>query len=140
MHCNAHTDNRRPRTLYKIMWNIIKTSYDSNLGSDRHVSVMDNISRILQLEQDLVSWERGLPPALILRPAAEIPPSPALGDHTVPTLEKFRIILTLRHHNLRILLHRPILESFLDIKGSDSLNEGPQNSSLLQQIGSNSIL
>ena len=101
---------------------------------------MDNISRILQLEQELASWERGLPPALILRPAAEIPPSPAVEDHTVSSFEKFRIILTLRHHNLRILLHRPILESFLDIKGNDSLNEVSQNSSLLQQIGGNSIL
>lgn len=101
---------------------------------------MDNISRILQLEQQLVNWERHLPPVLTLRHAVEIPPSPAVIDHTVSSLEKFRIILTLRHHNLRVLLHRPILEGFLDIKGNDPLHEGPQNSGLLQQIGSNSIL
>ncbi|KAH6667419.1 fungal-specific transcription factor domain-containing protein [Halenospora varia] len=126
--------------LYKIMWNVIKTSYDGNLGSDRHMSVVDNISRILQLEQQLVDWERQLPPVLALRDAAEIPPSPPAIDHVVSSLEKFRIILTLRHHNLRVLLHRPILVGLLDIKGNDSSQSGPQNSGFVQQIGSNSIL
>lgn len=122
------------------MWNVIKTSYGGNLGSDRDLSAVDNISRILQLEQELVDWERQLPPVLALRDAAEIPSSPPAIDHVVSSLEKFRIILTLRHHNLRVLLHRPILVAALDIKGNDSSQASPQSSGFAQQIKTNSIL
>jgi len=52
-------------------------------------------------------------------------------------LERFKIILTLRYHNTRILLHRPILVKFLDILGKPTVDK--QELSLLQQIGSNSL-
>ena len=127
------------RTLYRIMWNVINTSYGGNIGADIQLSVVDTISRTLQMEQQLVEWELKLPPDLTLRHATEVPPSPANVDPNGSSLEKFRIILALRHHNLRVLLHRPILVSFLDLAGSGSLDADPRTSTLLHQIGSNSI-
>ena len=57
--------------------------------------------------------------------------------HDPSTLEKLRIILTLRHHNVRALLHRPILTMFLELAGKFEVNQ--QEIILLQQIGSNSV-
>lgn len=50
---------------------------------------------------------------------------------------KFRIIITLRYLNLRVLLHRPILVKF--IAASRSQNRDPQDLKLLQQMGMNSM-
>lgn len=127
-----------PRTLYKIMWKVINTSYDGNIDYDNELSVIDSISRILQMEEQLAEWERQLPPALALRHSTEVPLSSASIDPRTPSLEKLRIILTLRHHNLRVLLHRPILVSVLDITGKTSQSDR-QSASFLQSIGSNSV-
>lgn len=57
------------------------------------------------------------------------------------TVERFNIVLSLRYHNLRILLHRPILEKYLDAHGeSNIINDsfGPQRN-MVQQIGISSI-
>lgn len=121
------------------MWKVIHTLYGGNIGAADQLSVIDNISRILNIEQQLVEWERHLPPDLSLQHAIEIPPSPANIDIVSSSSEKFRIILTLRRHNLRVLLHRPILVNFLDLAGDNTQQNSSQNLSLLQQIGSNSV-
>lgn len=50
---------------------------------------------------------------------------------------KFRVILTLRYLNLRVLLHRPVLVKF--IAASRSPDRDLQDLKLLQQIGMNSM-
>ncbi|RFU33837.1 hypothetical protein B7463_g2510, partial [Scytalidium lignicola] len=127
-------------TLYRIMWKVIHTLYGANIGSEGQLTVIDNISRILSMEQLLVDWERQLPPTLALRQAIDIQPFPEITDPLSKLSERLRIILTLRHHNLRVLLHRPILVNFLDLTGDDAMEaEDTQNVTLLQQIGSNSV-
>ncbi|KFY90238.1 hypothetical protein V498_06095 [Pseudogymnoascus sp. VKM F-4517 (FW-2822)] len=127
-------------TLYKIMWNVIQTAYGGNLGSESNVGVVERITRIFPIEQQLVDWKRRLPPNLALQQAANVAPSPALTvDSQDFFLEKFRVILTLRHHNLRVLLHRPILVSFLDLAGNNSLQDDAETSRYLEQFGGNSV-
>jgi hypothetical protein len=113
------------------MWNVITLLYGGNVGCDGPDHILDTVSNLFKMEQQLVDWERGLPPSLFLRKSQDIP----IDSRDLS--EKFRIILTLRHHNLRILLHRSILVRFLDIIGADDISS--QEQALLQQIGSNSV-
>ena len=113
------------------MWNVISIMYGGNIGCDGHIPVLDTISHLFKLEQQLADWQRALPPQLFLRSIQDIP-----DDNSNPS-EKFRIVLTLRYHNLRILLHRSMLVRFLEI-----IAEGDTESQelvMLQQIGSNSL-
>lgn len=50
---------------------------------------------------------------------------------------KFRVILTLRYLNLRVLLHRPVLVKF--IIASRAPDRDPEDLKLLQRIGMNSM-
>ncbi len=115
------------------MWNVIDLSYGGNIGCDKPTSIFDTVARHFQMEQQLVEWERTLPLNLALRRSQDIPWEEDDGH----LLERFRVILTLRYHNSRILLHRPILVKFLDISGKP--DSGGQELILLQQIGSNSV-
>jgi hypothetical protein len=85
------------------------------------------------MENLLAQWVRTLPANMGLRNSREIP----LEGHDAEILEQYKIILTLRYHNLRILVHRLVLVRFLDICGKVDRDE--QDLTLLQQIGSNSI-
>ncbi|CZR66991.1 related to C6 transcription factor [Phialocephala subalpina] len=117
-------------TLYKIMWNVISILYGGNIGCDESLPVLDSVSQFFKLEQELLAWEQKLPPHQSLRKSHEIP-----SDASDPN-EKFRIILTLRHHNLRILLHRSMLVRFLELVGQ---KERRYQEPVLSQVGSNSI-
>lgn len=80
------------------------------------------------MEQQLFNWQSSLPSALRLVDASDV--LTAGGD----TLGwKFRVILSLRYHNLRILAHRPILDRFLQrMDGTDQL---AHEAATLSQIG-----
>jgi len=122
------------------MWDIIDASYGSNLSCDNDNNAFDTVSHLFKIEQQLVEWKTLLPPPLTLRHAADISVAlPSLG--TIPSLlEKFQVILTLRYHNVRILLHRPVLLKFLSLVGRGNLDMDPQEINLLQQLGGNSVL
>lgn len=60
----------------------------------------------------------------------------AASDYDFAAL-KFRIILTLRYANYRLLLHRPILVRFLDACGGSQSD--PQQLQLLHQLGLSSM-
>lgn len=127
------------RTPYKIMWNVINLCYGGNIGCDRQVSIFDTVSRLFQMEQQLVEWKRQIPSSLTLRQSIDFLAVSSPNDPTISSLERFPDILTLRYYNLRVLLHRPVLEKFLDIMGTTGVGLDTQELSLLQQIGSNSI-
>ena len=115
------------------MWNVIDLLYGGNIGCDKPASVYDIVARLFKMELQLAEWERTLPPNLTIRLSSEIP-----SESQDPyLLERFRVILTLRYHNIRILIHRVILVRFLDLLGN--LNNGNQDLAMLQQIGSNSV-
>ncbi|KAH8671767.1 fungal-specific transcription factor domain-containing protein [Tricladium varicosporioides] len=126
-------------TLYKIMWNVINLSYGSNVGFDTDITASDTVSRLFSIEQQLVDWERLLPPILGLREVDELNTISDFIDTETSLLKRFRTILALRYYNLRVLLHRPILVKFLNTIGKSVVNSDMQEVNLMQQIGSNSI-
>lgn len=119
-----------PSTLYKIMWTILDQLYDCNITySDK--SVISIASEVLQIEHQLLEWQASLPPLLSLTNPAEI-----RNDNDFCLGQRFRVILTLRHHNVRLLAHRRIFDLYLSCiekgRGHDA------HESMLIQIGERS--
>ncbi|KAK7727235.1 hypothetical protein SLS63_007286 [Diaporthe eres] len=117
-------------TLYKIMWTIIDRLYDCNIAYPDN-SVMLTASHILEIEHQLLEWQASLPPLLSLTSPAEI-----RNDNDFCLARRFRVILTLRHHNVRLLAHRRIFDLYLA-----SIERGrgyDAHESMLIQIGERS--
>lgn len=112
------------------MWTIIDRLYDCNIAYPDN-SVMLTASHILEIEHQLLEWQASLPPLLSLTNAAEI-----RNDNDFCLARRFRVILTLRHHNVRLLAHRRIFDLYLASiergRGYDS------HESMLIQIGERS--
>jgi Fungal specific transcription factor domain/Fungal Zn(2)-Cys(6) binuclear cluster domain len=120
--------------LYKIMSQSIKLLYGGNVGSNAQSDVFSNIAQLFSLEQQLAEWKGSLPPSLVLRESQDLS---RFGGGELPAYERSRVVLTLRYHNVRILVHRLILVRFLDMAGKDDLDE--QQFASFQQIGFNSV-
>lgn len=125
--------------LYKHLWNTLELLYGQNIGCDGPLPISETVSHIFSLEQHLFSWERLLPQPLQLISSASIESMPhnQISSNPQYLSSKFRVILTLRYLNLRVLLHRPILVKF--ITASRSPDRDPQEMKLLQQIGMSSL-
>lgn len=89
------------------MGKIIVSLYGSNLGCDDHASDTSTMTSIIQFGQELTDWQNSLPHHLSLRGADGLPQFSEADMHN-STIERFRIILTLRHLNIQLLLHRPM--------------------------------
>ncbi|PTD04758.1 hypothetical protein FCULG_00000093, partial [Fusarium culmorum] len=87
-----------------IMGKIIVSLYGSNLGCEDQASDTSTMTYIIQFEQELTDWQNSVPHRLSLHSANEV----AQTDMHDSTIERFRIILTLRHLNIQLLLHRPM--------------------------------
>ncbi|CAK7201351.1 hypothetical protein SEUCBS139899_004055 [Sporothrix eucalyptigena] len=112
------------QSLYKIMWSTIDILYDGNTGCGNVASSFDLVGQILRMERQLASWRRSLPSALQLLSAADV--ATLLQHSEIPfdvAAERFRVIMTLRYLNLRILINRPILVRFLEA-GTGTENDG----------------
>ena len=121
------------RRLFNCIWNIIDSLYGGNLGCGEHASVFDITSRLLHIEQELLEWQRTLTPDMALVTCAELKRSQT--ETTLPL--RYRVILTLRFNNIRILAYRPILVKFLDVIGG---SEGDfQELGMLTQVGMDSV-
>ncbi|KAI9826465.1 MAG: hypothetical protein M1819_007358 [Sarea resinae] len=114
------------------MAKVIDQCYGGNVGCDEPLGIFDSMTRIYQIEQQLNDWVSGLPLNLRPRQSQKIP-----SEDETDLSEKARILLTLHYHNLRILLHRPILMKFLDVVGK--LDCDSNDLAQLQQIGTSSI-
>lgn len=112
---------------------MIDLLYGGNIGYETPGRVFDIVARIFKMEQHLAQWVQTLPANMSLRNSREIPSD----GHDADLLERYRIILTIRYHNLRILAHRPIVVRFLDMCRKVECDE--QELALLQQIGSSSV-
>jgi hypothetical protein len=112
---------------------VIDLLYGGNIGCETPVSAFEVVGRLFKLEEQLAQWVRTLPANMGLRNSQDIPSE----GRDPELLERYRIILTLRYHNLRILVHRIVVVRFLDICGKVDRDE--QELTLLQQIGSNSV-
>ncbi|KAJ5133966.1 uncharacterized protein N7443_004411 [Penicillium atrosanguineum] len=126
-------------TLYKQLWNVLDLLYGQNIGCDSPLPVSETMSHIFSMEQHLFSWERSLPQPLQLVSTASLDdmPQQQLPSESEYFSWKFRVVLTLRYLNLRVLLHRPVLVKF--ISASRSPDRNSQDLKLLQQIGMNSM-
>lgn len=118
-----------------MLWEIISTCYDDNIGSEEPTADFNNASRIFTMEQKLTEWKRNLPDDLTLRTSKEL----LANGYEATMQEKFRVILTLRYLNIRILLHRSFLVKFLQLLSPLVPQPEEQELLLLKQIGSSSM-
>ena len=143
------------RKLYVIMYNVIDHSYGQNLGfadndeddGDQTNGALNIISQILESNRQLEDWILRVLPPLGLHvyqeplSSEELNKIPASDEAVIR--QRFNIVLSLRYHNLRILLHRKFLERFLDYFGIDSHtgnnSVASQEKKILRQIGSGSV-
>lgn len=116
MIANQHLEPKT-RTLYKIMWNILDLLYECNIGDPpSNNDVLPITSHILQIEHQLLAWQSSLaPPSGLITPQelAREGGGHGDGDGNFSLARRFRVILTLRYHNVRILAHRRILDLYL---------------------------
>ncbi|CAG9981191.1 unnamed protein product [Clonostachys byssicola] len=130
-------------TLYNIMYKIIDSCYGQNLGLEEFRTDSDLVTLTLKGEEQLDEWQSSLGP---LQMSVYNTP---LGPHDLENMdednklmERFVIVLSVRYHNLQILLHRPLLEKFLDDCGRVSASNNSKSSadrSMVQQLGISSI-
>jgi hypothetical protein len=97
------------------------------------------VTRLFSLEQKLSLWEQDLHPDLRTLSYDQLM---IMRGQTALTADQksaqtLRIVLTLRHLNIRLLLHRPILVKFLESE-TDSFN-AIHDIQILRQIGSHSL-
>ncbi|KFZ23187.1 hypothetical protein V502_02339 [Pseudogymnoascus sp. VKM F-4520 (FW-2644)] len=127
--------------LYSVMYHIIDSCYGQNLGFQDSSTNMEAVSLVLAGERQLEEWKQQLLPLLYLRVSEEPFGAQDLDkmDSNNQIVERFNVVLSLRFHNLRILLHRPFLEKFLnDYSGNDSNTQSTENK-ILHQVGINSV-
>lgn len=112
------------------MYKVVDSLYGGNLGCESISDKSDIISSLRLTEQQLHEWQEDLPSILSLVQPDELPKEIQQQANNVL---RFRIILSLRYHNLRILAHRPVLVKFLDLLSDDSFTDNEL--SVLQQDG-----
>lgn len=125
------------------MYQVIDTCYEQNFGLEDLPAESELISLVLKGQRQLDEWKHRHLPPLQLR-VCDLPLTPEVLSNMESrnvTVERFNIVLSLRYHNVRILLHRPILEKFLDAYGGygTANNTIGAERNMLQQIGVSSI-
>jgi hypothetical protein len=111
------------------MWKVMANLYGHNLGCGNGPSEVVMMTQIVELEQELRDWQQSLPPSLVLRSSSQL----LSDDYTIDdyTLERFRLILTLRYLSVQLLLHRPSLTKSLANVNS-AAQPGPSSISQMQ--------
>lgn len=120
------TDSWLPRTLYGVTAAVIDDLYESNIGSISAIPLTNTVASVIQIGQKLADWQASLPLTMQL-----VEPSEVASPEGKMMLLKFRVILTLRYHNLQLLSHRPILDRCL--QSFDGSLQSPQEAATLQQ-------
>ncbi|KAH7325551.1 fungal-specific transcription factor domain-containing protein [Stachybotrys elegans] len=92
--------------LYQIMSGSLKHQYGGNIdNAEPELDDMASLQASGQFRKQLRSWSTSLPPYLRLCESK----SKTLLENT--EVNRLRVILTLRYHNINILIHRPLLGS-----------------------------
>jgi len=126
--------------LYNVMYHIIDTCYGQNLGLEDVTEDSELLSLVLEGERLLDAQRSQIHRDLRLH----IYDSPLQSQDLEAMerqnliVERFHIVISLRYHNIRILLHRPILERILDTYAS-STSSNAYGKHILQQIGIRNI-
>ncbi|KAK1449489.1 fungal specific transcription factor domain-containing protein [Colletotrichum melonis] len=113
-------------TLYGVTAAVIDDLYESNIGSISAIPLTNTVASVIQIGQKLADWQASLPLSMQL-----VEPSEVASPEGKLMLLKFRVILTLRYHNLQLLSHRPILDRCL--QSFDGSPQSLQEAATLQQ-------
>ncbi|KAJ0144573.1 Serine/threonine-protein kinase KIN28 [Fusarium oxysporum f. sp. albedinis] len=90
--------------LYQIMNGSLKQQYSGNIhNAEPEPDDMVSLQASGQLRKQLRAWSAGLPPYIRLCESKE----KSLSENS--QVNRLRAILTLRYHNINILIHRPFL-------------------------------
>ena len=109
-------------TLHRCIGVTIARLYGQNLGYDAVLPEAELIPGVFELEQELGRWQSSLPAGL------QIVSSSTLSSSYQGNVEdRFRTMLTLRYHNLNILVHRPLLCKSLDLLADTILALSPSS-------------
>lgn len=112
------------------MWTVIDVLYECNIGFPDG-GVLPVASSTLQIEHQLLEWQATLGPLSSL-----VSPNELRNDDDFSLEKRFRVILTLRYHNVRILAHRRMLDLYLaSIERGQSYDA---EDSMLKQVGQRS--
>ncbi|CAI7674072.1 unnamed protein product [Penicillium pancosmium] len=102
--------------LSSILHNVLDSCYGQNLGFDAPESIASSISCLLDGQNQLNEWRLQLLPSLGFRiwdsPMSAEDVEKMNRDYII--YHRFNIVLSVRYNNLRILLHRRRLESFVE--------------------------
>ncbi|OLN94166.1 hypothetical protein CCHL11_07150 [Colletotrichum chlorophyti] len=113
-------------SLYEVTSAVIDELYESNIGSNMVIPLSKIVSTVIHIGQKLADWQTSLP---LTMPLVEPNGVANAGDKYM--LLKFRVVLTLRYHNLQVLLHRPIVDRCMQaLEGSP---QSTQEIATLQQ-------
>lgn len=125
------------------MYKIIDSCYGQNLGLEEFHTDSDLVTLTLKGEEQLNEWQSSLRPLEMSVYNTPLSPHDLESmDEDNKLMERFIIVLSVRYHNLRILLHRPLLEKFLDDCGRVSASNNYKSSadrSMVRQLGISSI-
>lgn len=105
-----------PRKLYVVLYNVLDNCYGQNLGFEHPPTAANAVPQILEGERLLDEWRFSIVPSLGIRLWHEplLSENVAQLDPESTIRHRFGIVLSVRYHNLRILLYRRFLESYLD--------------------------
>lgn len=127
--------------MYQILFKVIDQQYGQNCGSNTPMSVLDIISPLLSIDNDLRIWNRSLPIQLKTIDSSKIQEwlvSSCHPNDPASRSRRFQVVLTLRSLNVTILLHRRVLEKHLEFSSSSSLHDAAEFD-MLHRLGRDSI-
>ncbi|KIW72122.1 hypothetical protein PV04_00342 [Phialophora macrospora] len=125
--------------LYRILGKVIEQQYSQNLALEASPELLDIVAPIPSIDNELREWEQDLPTDLKTISSRELQTMLSCLVTNGPTLiaKRFKVHLTLRALNVRLLLHRPVLVKYLE--ASHCSNIPAADIAVLNRLGSHSI-
>ena len=123
------------------MYRIVDTCYGQNLGLEEYRTDSEIISLVLRVEEELDEWKSSLASLQMCVQDTRLGPEDLEKLNAEDKItERFVFVLSVRYHNLQILLHRPILEKLLEGCGrSASSKTKSGDKGKVQQLGMASV-
>lgn len=124
------------------MYRIIDSCYGQNLGLEESRTDIELISLVFKVEEELEQWKSQLPSLSMCVYDTPISAQDLDGmEVDNKSLERFTNVLSVRYHNLQILLHRPILEKLLEGCGTSTAmrSKGGDAKGKVQRFGVSSV-
>ena len=121
------------------MGRVLDSLYGSNLDCETSEDVFRISSQIFQVEHQLSEAQRGFPPTMRPVEVSDILLNEPMDESSLLIL-KFRVVFTLRYHNIRILTHRPLLQKYLEVLSNEAQDSTRRvYVDPLRQVGVNSL-